>query len=266
MTVENLHDAIGQLPADLIAKADEKRCRKPKVLPMKRYAAMAACFVLLLGCGLFLNRLAGPKGSLMKDAMLGAEQAACEAAPEEPMDAAPMETLAAEPAETESASNHSLVTDEEGNRTTSGSGTACFASIWKKELTQYCRTEQLGTPTEYGQIVLIRSRTELDTYIRTNSTCFDLAEFETLCQVYTKEWFEENDLLLFTYPCLPEILGPEPLEFDTQLPADTIRWGIRISGGDSLVLDTAQNWHIMMDVNKNAIDPEDELLFLMDAE
>ena len=53
MTVENLHDAIGQLPSDLIAKVDEKRCRKPKVFPFKRYAAMAASLALVI-CGGYL--------------------------------------------------------------------------------------------------------------------------------------------------------------------------------------------------------------------
>ena len=72
MTVENLHDAIGQLPSDLITAVDEKRSRKPKVIPFKRYAAMAACLAVILGCSLFLTRLLAPKGGSTENAMLQA--------------------------------------------------------------------------------------------------------------------------------------------------------------------------------------------------
>ncbi len=128
MTVENLHDAIGQLPSDLIAQADQRRSRKRKPIPWQRCGAMAACFCLLIGLGVFCSRLFAPKGSteaaqdvsmesvMMQENMMGAakenrtaEDAPTaeileeEAAPREegPFttgdtgDAAPMETVAA---------------------------------------------------------------------------------------------------------------------------------------------------------------------------
>jgi len=52
MTAEKLHDAIGLLPADLVAETDAKRTGKPKVIPWKRFASIAACLtLLLLGAG-----------------------------------------------------------------------------------------------------------------------------------------------------------------------------------------------------------------------
>ena len=78
MTAEQLHDALTLLPTDLIAEADKARCPKSKVLRRKPLAALAACFVLILGSGLFLMRL-----ELMGSVT---EQAAAEA----PAAAAPM--------------------------------------------------------------------------------------------------------------------------------------------------------------------------------
>ena len=91
MTVENLHDAIGLLPGDLIAAADEKRCRKPKRIPFRHYAAVAACLVLVVG-GAFVTFAMFASGGGNKYALT--EQAACEMAPQAPEaedQAAPME-------------------------------------------------------------------------------------------------------------------------------------------------------------------------------
>ena len=52
MTAEQLQDALGLLPMDLIEEADALR-RKPKKkpIPFRRWGALAACAVLVLGCG-----------------------------------------------------------------------------------------------------------------------------------------------------------------------------------------------------------------------
>ena len=42
MTADKFHDALTLLPSDLIAEADAVRSSRPKVLPLRRYAAMAA--------------------------------------------------------------------------------------------------------------------------------------------------------------------------------------------------------------------------------
>ena len=49
MTVDTLHDALTLLPADLVAQTDERRCRKSRRVHWQRWAAMAACLVLILG-------------------------------------------------------------------------------------------------------------------------------------------------------------------------------------------------------------------------
>lgn len=65
MRAEQLMDAIGLLPGDLIAAAD--KCRIPKKKPVqvwKRWAALAASLVLVLGMGmLLLPNMIGMDGS-----------------------------------------------------------------------------------------------------------------------------------------------------------------------------------------------------------
>lgn len=53
MTTQQLHDALSHLPEDLIAEADARRSAPLRVIPFRRYAAMAACFALVLACSLF---------------------------------------------------------------------------------------------------------------------------------------------------------------------------------------------------------------------
>ena len=62
MTAEHIHDALTLLPADLITETDAKRSRKDRVVAWKRYAAMAACFALVLCSGLLCLHLFGNMG------------------------------------------------------------------------------------------------------------------------------------------------------------------------------------------------------------
>ncbi len=106
MTVENLHDAIGQLPGDLIAETDRRRSAPGKIILWQRYAAMAACVGMLLCASWFFSLLMAPKGAsdmaaaeaeMMMQDLTGAENqsAPAEAAPMAPMEA-PAEAEAGE--------------------------------------------------------------------------------------------------------------------------------------------------------------------------
>lgn len=84
MTPEKLHEAIGMLPSDLVAEAEEQRNQLPKKKShWKQIAAMAACFAVVLACGLFLTQM-GMGGSSKSAAPESAL-----AAPEEPAAPAP---------------------------------------------------------------------------------------------------------------------------------------------------------------------------------
>lgn len=107
MTPEKLQDAIGQLPADLIAATDRLRTASgTKVIQWKRWIAMAACLVLLLGTGMVFRRnilrgmgaktesAAAPMApQMMMDEMAAAEAAPEAALPEPPSDVGAPEIL-----------------------------------------------------------------------------------------------------------------------------------------------------------------------------
>lgn len=63
MTTQQIHDALSQLPEDLIAEADVRRSAPPKVISFRRYAAMAACFAVVLACGVFTLNLLSRGGA-----------------------------------------------------------------------------------------------------------------------------------------------------------------------------------------------------------
>lgn len=93
MTPEKLQEAIGLLPSDLVAEADEKRNQFPrKKSNWKQVTAMAACFALVLACSLFLTQL-GLSGSSKAAAPESAQ-----AAPEAPAAPAPEYSLREEAA------------------------------------------------------------------------------------------------------------------------------------------------------------------------
>lgn len=82
MTVESIHDALTLLPADLVAEADKRRFRKTKIIPWHRWTAMAACLVLLAGCGLLIQSWR-PGKSQFNESLMAAPAAMAEDAPAE---------------------------------------------------------------------------------------------------------------------------------------------------------------------------------------
>lgn len=106
MTPEKLQEAIGLLPSDLVAEADDKRSQLPKKKShRKQLAAMAACFALVLACSLFLTNL-GMGGSSKAAAPESAQ-----AAPEEPAAPAPEFELLDEASRTEAAAEEAAPAD-----------------------------------------------------------------------------------------------------------------------------------------------------------
>lgn len=83
MTAEKLHDAIGLLPASLVAETDALRQRpQSRRVSFARWAAMAACLALMLCGGLLLrSTVFAPKYASDNTALMA--PAAAEAAPAE---------------------------------------------------------------------------------------------------------------------------------------------------------------------------------------
>ena len=62
MNPEKLHDALNQLPDDLISAADALRQKKKAPIAWKRVVPIAACFALVLGVLYVALPLLTPKG------------------------------------------------------------------------------------------------------------------------------------------------------------------------------------------------------------
>lgn len=183
MTVEQLHDAIGLLPSDLIAQVDARRCPAPKRIPLRRYAAMAACLGLIVCGALTIRRLTSAKGALDAVTMMGAEQAACEMAPEEGYEAAPL--VPETPAEDRTVNQNS----------TAASGYASDTSLSTVQVSTPCAQTAVNT-TSGDPITLITSREELISYWCSNDIRYDFSQMRPLCDGYDETWFETHDLLL----------------------------------------------------------------------
>jgi len=114
MTPDHIHDALTLLPSDLIEAVDRKRQSPPKIFPYKQFAAMAACFVLVLGCSSYALTHLGQ-----------AKNAATEAAaPEAPMlEAAPSLTDDSTPRE-EAAPKEEAAPEENRNDTNAAAGSS----------------------------------------------------------------------------------------------------------------------------------------------
>ena len=89
MTVHDLHDALNELPPDLIMAADRvRRASAPKVIPRQRWVSLAAVLALVVGTTLVFQRNIGFDG--LKGANAEPEsamqQAPAAAAPKAPVE------------------------------------------------------------------------------------------------------------------------------------------------------------------------------------
>ena len=131
MNAEQLHDAISLLPADLIAEADKKRSAPPTTIRWQRYAAMAACFVLVLFSSLWYTRYLYPGATEKAAQGAPAAEAPAAAAPEitcsDPADAAPQMEAAPESQEFAKDAPREEALDT-GGSSDENSNTACYGS------------------------------------------------------------------------------------------------------------------------------------------
>lgn len=169
MTAEQLQDALSLLPTDLIEEADALR-RSPKKapIPLRRWAALAAAFVLVLGCGLFAARTGLISGGSKNAEAIMQDTAKVECAPEAPAAAAP-----------------NILTDEAP----------------AQEEVEYSRNEAAEPthgcpPVDMESAVCLRSDIPA-VMVELVKTAEAAEEF---CTYYDEEWFKESDLLLIVLP------------------------------------------------------------------
>lgn len=265
MTAEKLHDAIGLLPSDLIAETDKKRCAKPKVIHWTRYAAMAACFVLVLGCSLFATQVFAPKG-------------ATESMAEAPAAAAPMEqVLMGEPADEAAAQEEAAPEAAAASGTTTNGSFAedtasALPTASEPEEIRYgpgCLSRRVETPlkpstacfSSSATVTLIHSRTELETYLSEKDWIYDFTAFPAVCKDdYDEDWFAEHDLLLTAVLAVPS--GSDP--YVSALNQNEDIWELCIAYNLTMTEEDSGStvWHFLVEVEKDQI-PDAESVTLI---
>lgn len=270
MTAEKLHDAIGLLPADLIAEADKLRSGRPKVIPWKRHAAMAACFALVLSCAWFASMVLSPKG---------ATEAAMEyAIADAPAAAAPMEPAAEAPACEEEAREEPMKNGVSG----SGDPVEDSAAPEMEEIRSDTTAEDpsltvysVETPLKptsacFGstsQVALITSRKDLDTYLTDKDWIYDFTAVREVCTAFDEAWFENHDLLLLTvhaaYPDVPyavtsveDVSGTDPKGWDWYV--------LYTTAAEDHPEGETTCFHLLTELEKGLILPEDSILTIAD--
>ena len=157
MTSEQFHDALTLLPEDLIANADAFRSRKPRIIPLKRYAAMAACFAVLLTSVIYVHSLR--------------------------QKSAPTEMAAA---------SYSVMPDTgaapaEAPRMEAAAVPSC----------PMVETPDLPNTAEIDHsAAIITSRSELEGYFTEMGKYYQLDALRDVCALYDETWFSNSDLLL----------------------------------------------------------------------
>lgn len=285
MTAEQIHDALTLLPADLVAEADRKRTRRLKRgISWRRYAAMAACFALILYSGWFASRLFASKGAtemameapaeaaVMQEAVSGsgrneltfdtdapaAMAAEPEAAPEEEMDENCLCGLPKAPAKEDS--------EEEGVRSDSAlKSSAATGSLYPgMDQPVYAATQLYlgGTACFSGapKITLSQSRAELEAFRDHTPKQFELDGLMALCEGYDETWFESHDLLILSLP-------GEPVGDTREITAiyeEEGQWQICIENCLEEAQAEREDQHILIGMEKGLIDSAENILLIFE--
>ena len=192
MTAKQLHDAIGLLPADLVAEADALRQSRPlRRSRWQHYAAMAACFALVLGCTLSVRL--GMTGKMSRS------EAVMEAAPAE------IPALQAPEAEADSSAVTAAGTTRDtdnGQSMDSADATALLETAAASETPEILC---IPTPANLSgtkcyasgpKITLVSSREELEAYRTKWEGAYLLDELTAAWEAFDESWFEAHDLVL----------------------------------------------------------------------
>ena len=156
MTSEQFHDALTLLPEDLVAHAEQYRCRKPRVIPLKPYAATAACLAVVL-CAAALFRVTQQKSMETDKAVSFSVMHDAGAAPAE----SPRMEAAAVP------------------------------SCPMVETPDLPNTAEID-----HSAAIITSRSELEGYFTEMGKYYQLDALRDVCALYGETWFSNSDLLL----------------------------------------------------------------------
>ena len=238
MTAEQLHNAIGLLPAELVAEADALRQSRPlRRGHWKRYAAMAACFILVLGCAMTLRL--GMTGKMKRS------EAVMEAAPAE------IPALKTPEAKADSSAVTAAGTAQDtgnGQRMDSADATALLetaAASKTPEILCIPTPANLSGTKCYAsgpKITLVSSREELETYRAKWEGAYLLDELTAACESFDQAWFAEKDLVLIPVEAASVAVT------DVQIREGTLEIHATLTQGDP---DTA--WMLLVTLEKGTV-------------
>ncbi len=235
MNAELLHDALDHLPGDLIAATDRLRTQPwRRIIPWRRYAALAACLVLTL-CSSLIYWQANFTKSDSTESMGQQAPAANDQVNQESKspagvygdgtlreEAFPESPAAGVPAEPE----HYAFTTE------------TYATPLREDLSLNLDTHCKGT--------LIGSVQELEAYLASAKETFYVTTLEAACEAYTSDWFETHGLILLC--CQGEAYTP----VSASLTCPDGHWVVTIQTGPAI---NATASHVVMEVG--LVLPED---------
>lgn len=234
MTVEELHDALTLLPADLVAEADRRRSRKPHVILWHRWTAMAACLVLVLSCGLLVQ------SQKTKQAFPEMASAAGQAAPME---------AAVEQGAPQAESEDSAPMARGSAAMDQGGMAAGILDITWVETPSASSVNISGTP----RVFLIHDAEALEAYL-SDCVFINADGLRESTAGYDEAWFASHDLVLIRLACPSGTTVGDIQETDGQ-------WEITLQPSS---LSLQGYYHILVDVEKGRMESADQVTISYD--
>lgn len=225
MTGEQFHDVLSLLPEDLVAQADQFRQSPKKVIRWKQYAAIAACFGILLCAAAFVNSQ--------------------ESAPTEMAVAAPYSAMKEESAEDAAAPQMEAA---KGAPAASGSTAMADSAIpflcVETPVNVHSTASFVHGPSATG----ITSRGELDAYLSKWDRLYLMEALRDACEIYDEGWFSTHDLLLI--PADGVSAGQTCIVTEMSCQDGQCDIVITLTGEET---DGMTNYHIAIPVDKGAV-------------
>lgn len=234
MTVEQLHDAIGLLPGDLLAETDRLRQapRPKKTVLWKPVLAMAACLALILTGWFWWFQ---PKGS----AGGTADTASLQAAPA----AGAVENGAAE----EEKSAEEALPFRSQSAATDGTS-----------LPETVSTPRLTGEPEDPAAALLTCPADWTDYRAQMGEQFDLTELEPWAAFLDEDWFAGQDLVLIRIENVPE--GAAPQGEILQQEEGILEIGLPQYPG----AEDGTCWHILLPVEKGTLETSGQISLIFE--
>jgi hypothetical protein len=272
VNTEQLHDAIGMLPADLIAPVDALRCAPQKRKPLwPRYAAAAACLAVLLWgsvavldrMGLSTNSAVQMESMLDSSAVSGLGQQKAEAVPTEARNPAgiPSSTVCdcAPPAAVEEGAPKEPAGDDYPMEP--GGDPVVPDTFYVGGSAGYSPAPGHKEGMEYPYSTVIRSREALDTWYAEHRDYYDIDSFEAGYAHLDADYFRNHDLLLVMLEEEYGYVYQEPYYLKTP---ETGKWELTFTAHyqQEERIEVAMQWLYFIETEKGLIGEADTIEIL----